>query len=269
MLKITAIETLRLQEFANVIWVKVHCNEGIYGLGENFLLPGPVETHIHETMAPYLIGKDPLQIDLHWKKLNEYVGFRSSGAEIRALSSIDMALWDLWGKWTQQPIYQLLGGKTKESIPTYNTCAGYSYIRSSEGQSTANFGLSKGSSPGPYEDLEAFLYRADDLAHSLLGEGIRAMKIWPFDFAAEKSMGTYISPADLRKALEPFQKIRQAVGDSIDIMVECHGLWNLTAALEISRALVPFNPYWIEDPIKANSIENLALYENIHQNLFR
>jgi L-alanine-DL-glutamate epimerase-like enolase superfamily enzyme len=118
--------------------------------------------------------------------------------------------------------------------------------------------LPKGKAQGPYEDLEAFLHRADELAHSLMEEGITAMKIWPFDFAAEKSMGTYISPSDLSKAFEPFYKIRKAVGESMDIMVECHSLWNLPVAIQISRTLEPFKPYWIEDPVKVNSIENLA-----------
>jgi len=256
MLKISSIETIRLKDYGNLIWVKVHCNEGLYGLGESFMWPTSVEAHIHETLAPQLLGQNPLQIDMHWKKMNGYLGFRSTGAEMRAISAIDIALWDLWGKWTKQPLYQLLGGKSREAIRTYNTCAGYTYIRSSDGQTTDNFGLGK--SQGPYEDLEAFLYRADELAESLLSEGITAMKIWPFDFAAEKSMGNYISPEDLKKALGPFEKVRKAVGDKIDIMVECHSLWNVPTAIKISKALDPYDPFWIEDPIKANSISNLA-----------
>ena len=192
MMKITAVETLRLKEYGNLVWVKIHCDEGIYGLGETFMCPVPVEAHIHETLAPYLLGKDPLQIDLHWKKMNGYLGFRHSGAEMRAISAIDLALWDLWGKLTNQPVYQLLGGKSREAIRTYNTCAGYDYIRSAEGQSSDNFGLPTSKSHRPYEDLDAFLHRGDELALSLKEEGIMAMKIWPFDFAAEKSMGTYI-----------------------------------------------------------------------------
>ena len=255
---IDRIETLRLEDYPNLIWVRVFSADGAVGLGETFLWTEAVEAHIHTTVAPYLLGKDPNQRDLHWKSLYGYLGFRSTGAEMRAVSAIDIALTDLCAKRNNQPVYDLLGGKTRESIRIYNTCAGYTYIRSAEGQKTSNWGLEKDNSPGPYEDLEGFLKRPAELAQSLLSEGITAMKIWPFDFAAERSLGNDITPAELKSALEPFEKIRNAVGDAIDIMVECHSLWTLPAAVKISRALEEFNPYWIEDPIKADSIENLA-----------
>ena len=255
---ITAIETLRLASYGNLLWVKVHTDGDKVGLGETFLGAESVESHIHETIAPYLLGKNPLQRDLHWKQLRGYLGFRSSGTEMRALSAIDIALWDLWGRLTNQPLYDLLGGKSRDAIRVYNTCAGYTYIRTAEGQLTSNWGLDNKESPGPYEDLDAFLNRADELAHSLLDEGITAMKIWPFDFAAERSMGNDINSSELKTALKPFEKIRDAVGDKMDIMVECHSLWNLTTAIKISRELEQFSPYFIEDPIKADSLENLA-----------
>lgn len=257
-MKISSIETLRLQQYENLLWVRIGTDEGLVGLGETFMWPAPVEAHIHETIAPYLLGKDPLLIEAHWKHLYGYLGFRSTGAEMRALSAVDIALWDLWGQSTGQPIHQLLGGKVRDKIRTYNTCAGYSYIRSADGQNTSNFGLPSDAPQGPYEDLAAFLTRADELAHSLLEQGITAMKIWPFDFAAEASMGTYISLPDLRAALEPFARIRKAVGERMDIMVECHTLWNLTTAIQISHALEEYRPFWIEDPIKMDSLSNVA-----------
>src|SRR5205807_2360956 len=103
---------------------------------------------------------------------------------------------------------------------------------------------------GPYEDLDAFLRRADELAFSLLEQGITGMKIWPFDPYADASGGHYISGADLRTALEPFRKIRSAVGDAMDVMVEFHSLWDLPTARRITAALEEFNPFWYEDPIK-------------------
>jgi L-alanine-DL-glutamate epimerase-like enolase superfamily enzyme len=188
--------------------------------------------------------------------LDGYLGFSGSGAEMRGLSAIDIALWDLFGQATGQPIHQLLGGLSRDRIRTYNTCAGYRYVRGHVGQLTDNWGL--GGAEGPYEDLDAFLNDAGTLAQSLLEQGITGMKIWPFDYAAEASGGLYISSEDLKKALEPFEKIRKAVGDKMDIMVELHSLWTPRPARQIFRALEPLQPFWFEDPIKMNNFEALG-----------
>jgi L-alanine-DL-glutamate epimerase-like enolase superfamily enzyme len=254
--KITALETIRVDEFPNIFFLQVHTDSGLTGLGETFFGPQAVEAYIHETAATILLGKDPLEIDRLGKSLQGYVGYRSSGAEMRGNSAIDIALWDIFGKSTNLPIYQLLGGKSRDDIHIYNTCAGYQYIRSNVGQASDNWGV--GATTGPYEDLQGFLYHADDLAESLLYEGIGGMKIWPFDEYAEQSNGTYISGPNMAKAIEPFRKIRERVGDRIDIMVELHGLWNLPTAKRIFEALEPFNPYWFEDPIRPDNIEALA-----------
>ena len=255
-MKITALKTIRLAEFANLLWVNVETDEGMVGLGETFFGPQAVEAWIHETAAPLLIGQDPQRVTYLHRTMQGYCGTRGSGAEMRGLSAIDIALWDLWGKVTGQPIYQLLGGLSRERIRTYNTCAGYRYIRSNKGQATSNWGT--GSTSGPYEDLEAFLSSADELASSLLDQGITAMKIWPFDPYAEASGGHYISAADLKKALEPFEKIRKAVGDEMDIMLECHALWNLPTAVRISRSMEQFNLFWIEDPIRMDRLATIG-----------
>jgi len=113
----------------------------------------------------------------------------------------------------------------------------------------------KDKSDGPYEDLDAFLNNAGELAQSLLDEGITGMKIWPLDFAAIDSDGFYVSTADLDKAIEPFAKIRDAVGDKMDVMVECHSLWRFPAILKVAAALEQFDPFWIEDPIRNDSLE--------------
>jgi L-alanine-DL-glutamate epimerase-like enolase superfamily enzyme len=257
-MKITQLETIQLEEFPNILFVHVHTDAGLVGLGESFFGAKAVAAFVHETAASRLLGQDALAIDKHSKTLlNYYVGYSSSGAEMRAASAIDIALWDLLGQATGQPIHQLLGGLTRERIRTYNTCAGYQYVRAAK-QGVASFATAKKSKARPYEDLDAFLNRADELAHSLLDEGITGMKIWPFDFAAEASGGLYISAADLKQALEPFRKIRKAVGDKMDIMVELHLLWNLPTAKRIFAALEEFDPFWFEDPIKMNNFDALA-----------
>jgi galactonate dehydratase len=256
--KITEIETLRLGEFPNVLWVLVHTDEGLTGLGETFFGALAAEAYVHETAAPYLLGKEALHIDRHAVGLYGYLGYGSSGAETRGNSAIDIALWDLFGKATGQPVYQLLGGPCRERIRTYNTCAGYRYVRETPRQEVSNWGLDKGEPEGPYEDLDAFLNRADELAESLLSQGITGMKIWPFDPYAESSGGHYISDPDLQDALEPFRKIRAAVDNEMDIMVEFHSLWDLPTAKKIARALEEFEPYWFEDPVKADDLNALS-----------
>jgi L-alanine-DL-glutamate epimerase-like enolase superfamily enzyme len=111
---------------------------------------------------------------------------------------------------------------------------------------------------GPYEDLLAWRYDAGALARSLLAEGISAMKIWPFDIAAEASLGARITPAELDAALRPFQAIRDAVGREMEIMVELHGLWTLPPALRIAEALRPYDVAWLEEPIRYNELDALA-----------
>src|SRR5262249_21996461 len=114
------------------------------------------------------------------------------------------------------------------------------------------------SADGPYEDLDAFLHRADELALDLLAQGITGMKIWPFDPYAESSLGHDIRTADLDNALEPFRKIRAAAGSKIDVMAELHALWDVPAARRIVNALDEFAPAWIEDPVRVSSPAALA-----------
>ncbi len=256
-MRITRLETIRIDEHPNICWVQVHSDEGLVGLGETFFGARAVEAYIHETAAPLLLGQDPRQIDRISKALTGYVGFAASGVEMRGNSAIDIALWDHLGKLTGQPIAQLLGGFTRPDIRTYNTCAGSSYMKQG-GQTVANYGLAGARTD--YADLDAFLHHADDLAEELLSEGITAMKIWPFDVAAEANGGLSISPRELKAALGPFEKVRARVGDRIDIMVEFHSMWQLTPAIQIARALAPFGTFWHEDPIRMDSLGDLRRY---------
>ncbi len=257
-MKLTQLETLRLGEFPNILWVRLYTDEGLTGLGETFMGAQAVEAYLHEWAAPRLMGKDPLAIEARNTDLMGYLGWRGSGVETRGNSAVDIALWDIFGKAAGMPLHTALGGKSRDSIRVYNTCAGYQYVRSNTNQTSSNWGL--GNSGGPYEDLQGFLHHADELAQSLLSEGITAMKIWPFDKAAEASGGQYISNADLDLALEPFRKIRAAVGEQMDIMVEFHSLWRLPMAQKIARALKPFNTFWHEDAIRMDSLDLLRAY---------
>jgi galactonate dehydratase len=267
-LKITRLETIRIAEFPQLLWVHVYTDQGLMGLGETFFSASSVEAYLHDDVAPALIGRDPLAIDAIARDLVGYVGFRSTGVEMRAASAVDLALWDLFGKSAGQPIVQMLGGWTRERIRTYNTCAGAQYMRRAETQSSSNWGIDRETSVSEtnrreitgLDDLNDFLERADDLAESLLAEGVTAMKIWPFDIAAEATRGQYISKPELKQALQPFEKIRKRVGDQMDIMVEFHSMWQLLPAITIAKALAPYETFWHEDPIKMDSLASLKRY---------
>lgn len=265
-MKIVRFETIRLAGIPSQIWVRVHTDEGLVGLGETCIGAETVETHIHETIAPHLLGQDPLQIDRHSRTLYDlFVGYGGSSAETRGNSAVDVALWDIFGQAVGQPIYQLLGGATRDRIRIYNTCAGYNYGRVNTGALTASdratpgqWGLTQKTPGGPYEDLEAFINRADELAESLLEQHITGMKIWPFDPYAVATGGHHISSDEIRKGLEPFEKIRAAVGSRMDIMLEMHAVWQLPAACRIAAAVEPFDPFWFEDPLKADDLDAIA-----------
>lgn len=256
-MKITKLETLRTEEFSNVVWVRVHTDAGIIGLGETFYGAGSVEAHIHDILAGRLLGKDPLRIEALARELvNLPMAQSSTGAEYRAASAIDLALWDIFGKVCDQPVHQMLGGLAHDRVPVYNTCAGYGYVRSNRIKPVDTWNL--GSSEGPHEDLKAFMTDAGGLAESLLEQGISAMKIWPFDPAAIENDGRFITAEQMKRAVEPFEKIRKAVGDRMQIMVEFHCLWNLPTIKKIARVLEDYEPTWYEDPIRMNSVGALA-----------
>ena len=256
-MRITAIETLRTREFANVLWVRLHTDTGIVGLGETFYGAPAVEAHIHDTLCPRVLGRDATRIEwLHREMLNLPMAQASTGVETRAASAIDIALWDAWGKLCGQPVHAMLGGLCRDRQRIYNTCAGYGYVRSHDIKPVGTWNLDEAA--GPYEDLHGFMTRADAVAESLLDSGITAMKIWPFDPAALANEGMSITPAELKAALEPFERIRRTVGDRMEIMVEFHSLWNLPMAKKLARVLEDYDPTWYEDPIRMNSPQALG-----------
>src|SRR5438046_6427657 len=208
-MKVTALETIGLARFPFLFWLRVHTDEGIIGTGETFWAPAPVAAYVHGNAASYLLGKDPRDIELHDRRLGSvYVGARDSGAEVRGNSAINLALWDIYGRALGEPVWRLLGGRTQESVPIYNTCAGYGHIRA-----TKRNALFERNEDGivqdgkwtavTYEDRLAWRFDAGRLAESLLCEDITAMKIWPFDVAAEASNGARISGPDIETAREP------------------------------------------------------------------
>jgi galactonate dehydratase len=268
-MKVTGLETVRLAEHPQMLWVQVHTDEGLVGLGETCIGPATVAAHIHETIAPYLVGKDPLLVSQHWHELSgAFLGYQGTGAETRGLSAVDLALWDIRGQALDRPITDLLGGATRPSARIYNTCAGPTYGRATRGAlraanrgTAAQDGLLAAAGPAePYEDLQLAIDRPAELARQLLDQGISAMKIWPFDPYAAASKGYDIAPADLSAGVAVIAQIREAVGDAMDVMLELHAVWHLGAALKIARAVEPLGVYWFEDPVKADNLAAAATF---------
>lgn len=257
MSNVTGLRTLRIGERPNLIWVEVTTDDGLVGLGESFRGAPAVEAVLHDQVAPWLIGRDARHIEAVSRELmGPYIGFGSSGAEIRAASAVDIALWDLAGQRQGVPTYVAMGGGVRDRVPAYNTCAGYSFNTAGVGRRDIS---AKDKPSGPYDDQIAFMQDAGALAHSLVEEQYAAMKIWPFDVHAPASGGHMISLADLETGLEPFRKIRAAVGDRIEVMCELHSLWSGHAAARICRALEEYRVFWAEDPLaKMDDVAALA-----------
>lgn len=252
-MKLTRIETIRSPDFPNLLWVQLHTDDQLVGIGETFYIPAAVEAVIHDFAAPLLLGQSAFDRERHWQALFSYANFFGhAGAEMRAISALDLALWDLLGQHTRQPVLNLLGGQTRDSIRIYNTCV----------------------DTPKYADQTGFLEKPGELAKSLLAQGITAMKVWPWDrFAPQMKVSAVTGPAgwsavgpvghdllpeQLAQGLWTVQEIRQAVGDKMQIALEGHSRWDVNCALRIARALEPYDVMWMEDFLQPDSAPDLA-----------
>jgi len=252
-MKLTRIETIRSPDFPNLLWVHLHTDDGLVGLGETFYIPAAVEAVIHDFAAPLLLGQSAFDRERHWQALFSYANFFGhAGAEMRAISALDIALWDLLGQHTGQPVLNLLGGQTRDSIRIYNTCV----------------------DTPRYADQTGFLEKPGELARSLLAQGITAMKVWPWDrfapqmkaasvtgpagWSAVGPVGHDLLPEQLAKGLWTVQEIRRVVGDKMQIALEGHSRWDVNCALRIARALEPYDVMWMEDFLQPDSAPDLA-----------
>ena len=215
-MKVTKIETVRVREYPHIIWVQVYTDVGLVGLGETFYAASTVQAAIHDHFGPLIIGRDPSAVERHWSNmfaLSDHAGY--GGAEMRAISALDMALWDIKGQAAGLPVYEMLGGAFRHKIRVYATGA-------------------------PYEGC-------GELAKELLDEGITAMKMGPTIPLALESNGQFLSPSDLDRALRPIRDVREAVGMEVQIANDGHGKWNLPVAIRIAQAMEPYEMMWQED----------------------
>jgi L-alanine-DL-glutamate epimerase-like enolase superfamily enzyme len=214
----------------NWVWVRVHTDSGLVGLGETYPRNEVEASVVHSTIAGLLLGRDPRDIERIWADLYRTFDFQvTGGAEMRALSAIDLALWDLLGKALGQPVYRLLGGKSNPEVRLYNTCFAHKYD---------------------------FTKEPDKIMRELIDRyGIKAIKIWPFDRAAARNQHEYVTGADLEEGLCPVRLLRDKFANEIEILMEFHSGWDLTSAIRIAKALEPYRPMWLEDMLLPGNFE--------------
>jgi len=221
-MKITDIETIFASRF---LFVRVHTDAGITGLGESGAW-GYLEASAKavEKYKQYLIGQDPLRIEHHWQYMYRWSHFRGA-AIMGAISAIDIALWDIAGKHFDVPVYQLLGGKTRDRARVY------AHV----------FGAST-------EELVSNCLHAKELGFTAVGH------LSPF-IPESPNMPHSQKIVD---AVNRVKRYRDALGDEVDLCIEIHRQLTPTEAIVLGRALEPLRPFFYEDPILPDSIDQMA-----------
>ena len=225
-MRITDIRTVFADQF---LFVKVFTDEGITGIGESgawaFL---EASAQAVETFKRYLIGQDPLLIEHHWQYMYRCYHFRGA-AIMGALSAIDIALWDIKGKYYGVPCYELLGGRTREKARVYYHVFG-----------------------GSREELVRGCLDAKTRGFTAVGH------LTPF--ADEPREQTYFSTfaRKISRAAESVFAYREAVGDDVDLCIEIHRQLSIPEAVALGREIEPARPMFYEDPVRPDNFDDMA-----------
>src|SRR5215467_8463625 len=217
-LRITKLETFLVKP--RWLFLKIHTNAGIVGLGEP-ITEGRALTCAEavKEIEPYLIGKDPRRVAHHWQAIYRHAFYRGGPILTSALSGIDQALWDIKGKALGVPVYELLGGPTRDRVRVY------AHSNSPEAMK---------------RDME---------------RGFTAFKTGP----AKKRPARYIeTPAAVQYAAERFAALRKAVGNEVDIAIDFHGAISPATAKLLIKALEPYQPMFVEEPCQAQNHDVMA-----------
>ena len=232
-MKITDVRTIFVDRY---LFVQVYTDEGIVGLGESGAW-GYLEASggAVETFKRYLIGQDPLRIEHHWQYMYRWTHFRGA-AIMGALSAIDIALWDIAGKYFGVPAYQLLGGKTRDKARVYYHVFGDTKEKLIEGCREA-----KRQGFTAVGHLTPFLDEDHDV---------------PF-------FKTHVDK--MRDAIDTVAQYRDAVGSDVDLCIEIHRRLTPAEAIVLARGIEQYYPFFYEDPILPDSFDAMALVaQNIH-----
>jgi L-alanine-DL-glutamate epimerase-like enolase superfamily enzyme len=291
--RISAIETVLRDDHPHVVHVLIHTDEGVTGLGESFHHPESISEYVHTSIAPLIVGQPATNIANVWQLMGNVHDGRQPHAgmisiESSATSAVDIAMWDLRAKAFGVPLYDALGGRVRDQIRVYNTCAQAGHLPPPgtprhERQRYWDWGI--GGAPNDrYDDWTATLERPAALARDLVDSGLTAMKIFPFSRVREAHVprsqqarrpgtaedvdrlsqmrarisGLSIPRDELEENVAIFRAIRQEVGDEIDVAVDLGSRWTFGPAVQIATALEPFNLLWLEDVMRLSSIDALA-----------
>lgn len=226
-MKVTDIKAFPVDCFrTNWVFVKVYTDEGIDGVGEATLeykekaLLGALE-HIRE----YLVGKNPLDIERHYHDIYRDAYWRGGPVLMSALSAVETSLWDILGKSLGVPVYQLLGGRANDKVRIY-----------------VNGWFSGAKTP------EQFAQKARETVK----RGVTAMKWDPFG----KAYMT-LSNAELNTAIECVGAVREAVGKDVDLLIECHGRFDVATGIKICHEMEQFSPMLVEEPVPPDNLDAL------------
>jgi galactonate dehydratase len=217
-IRITKLETLLVKP--RWLFLKVHTDAGIVGLGEP-IVEGralTVATAVQE-IEPYLLGKDPRRVVHHWQAIYRHAFYRGGPILTSALSGIDMALWDIKGKALGVPVYELLGGPTRDRVRVYAHASSPEQIRRGRER------------------------------------GFTAFKTNP----AKRRPARYVeTPAEVHYAAEKFAELRKAAGDDVDIAIDFHGAISPAAAKVLIKAIEQYQPMFVEEPCQAQNHDVMA-----------
>ena len=221
-MKITDVETLFVDRY---LYVRIHTDEGITGLGESGTW-GYLEASegAIKTFKRYLIGKDPLRIEHHWQYMYRNSHFRGS-AIMGAISAIDIALWDIAGKYFDAPVYQLLGGKCRDKVRVYLHVRGETTEELVEKCIAA-----KKEGYTAVGHLSPFVHKSPNMTHS----------------------------KRIQDAVNRIKAVREAVGDDVDLCVEIHRRLSPAEAIVLARKIAKYRPFFYEDPILPDNFDAMA-----------
>ncbi len=211
------------------LFVKVETNEGLYGWGEAYtqLDRDRVIERQMEELSRYLVGRSPFDIkQFIFSAYADFAGKRGSLELFCAISGLEQALWDIVGKATGQPVYNLLGGRTRRRLRVYANGWG---------------------SAQPPDELA-------DRAKAVVERGFTALKFDPFPGLWR----AFIDRQAEEEAVDRVRAVREAVGPDIDILVEVHRRLAPMHAVRVARAMEQYAPFWFEEPVSARDLGALA-----------